>query len=85
MNDIHLSAIHDFDKHVIELEEFLARITDNKYVSSEWSALWKTINRFVIEMTKLERKWKGYKQVTKHNPIPVISKDLNQLVGCPQY
>ena len=79
-NNITLKAIPDYDKHVAEIETFLQRITDNKFVPSIWSSLWRSINRVTIRLINLEKKWKGQRKATGITPIPMMRKDINRLV-----
>lgn len=75
-----INAIPEYDKHIAEAETFLQRLTDNKRVSDEWHALWKSVNLVSIRLASLERKWKGFKKATGISPIQVIRQDVDGLV-----
>lgn len=64
MND-YISPIPDFDKHVTEAENFIQRLTDNRFDAENWSLLWKNLNQLCMMAVQLEKKWKGYKIQTQ--------------------
>ena len=76
----HIYPIPDLDKHITEAENFIQRLTDNRFDAEKWSLLWKNLRKFYIAIIPLERKWKGYKKSTGITPKKVIKKDLDTLV-----
>lgn len=76
----YINPIPDFDKHISEAEDFLQRLTDNRFAVEQWSLLWKNIREVCIRSIQLEKRWKGYKKSTGITPKRVIKNDLDSLV-----
>lgn len=76
----YINPIPDFNKHVSEAEDFLQRLTDNRFATEKWSLFWKNLREVYINSIKLEKKWIGYKQSTGINPKRMIKTDLDNLV-----
>lgn len=76
----YINPIPGFDKHVTEAENFIQRLTDNRFDAENWSLLWKDLREVNIGIIKLERKWRGHKKSPKINLKKVIRKDLDSLV-----
>lgn len=76
----YINPIPGFDKHITEAEDFIQKLTDNRFATEEWSLLWENLREVYIGIIKLERKWRGHKKSTKINPKKAIKKDLDALV-----
>ena len=76
----YINPIPDFDKHITEAENFLQRLTDNRFAAEKWSLLWKDLHKLYNGIIPLAKKWKGYKKSTGITPKKVIKKDLDTLV-----
>lgn len=77
----HINPIPDFDKHITEVENFLQRLTANRFATEKWSLLWKNLRKFYVGIIPLEKKWKAYKKSMRIIALKgVIKEDLDTLV-----
>jgi hypothetical protein len=68
MTEYSINTIPEYKKVINEAETFLDQLCDGKYKPTQWVQFWYVINRVVIKMSKLEKKWKGEKE-TLNNPV----------------
>ena len=77
----HIDPIPDFDKQIGELENFLQRLTDNRFPAKKWSLLWKNLREVSVGLCRLEKKWKAYRKSWRIIPLKgEIKRDLSTLV-----
>lgn len=77
----YINPIPDLDKHITEAENFLQRLTANRFATKKWSLLWKDLREVSIGLIQFEKKWKRYKQSMRIITLKgVIKKDLDILV-----
>lgn len=68
------------DEYILEIQQFITRVTDNQSIGNEWLTLWSSINIFAAKMFLLQKKWLNYKKTTRINPIRVIKQDLDRII-----
>ena len=66
---------------IAEAENFLNRLTADRFATQNWSLLWKNLGEVATEFIKLERKWKRYRESMRLVTVKgVIKRDLDSLV-----
>jgi hypothetical protein len=66
---------------IAEAENFLNRLTADRFATQKWSLLWKNLGEVVTGLNELGRKWKRYRESMRLVTVKgVIKRDLDSLM-----
>jgi len=77
----YINPIPDFDKHIAEADNFLKRLTADRFATEKWSLLWENLREVYVGLSQFEKKWKRYKESMRIITLKgIIKQDLDTLV-----
>ncbi|MCJ7633054.1 hypothetical protein MUP77_11765 [Candidatus Bathyarchaeota archaeon] len=77
----YINPIPYSDKDITEAEDFLNRLTADRFTTEKWSLLWENLREISIRLSQFEKKWKRYRESMRLITVKgIIKRDLDTLV-----
>jgi hypothetical protein len=77
----YINPIPYSDKDITEAENFLNRLTADRFATMKWSLLWENLREFSIRLNQFEKKWKRYRKSMRLITVKgIIKRDLDTIV-----